>query len=77
MVLNGFDRPLSHKMEVVTNYLTNSQYSYKQASIVFFKSHGPQMLNTSVLMVLFESFGHVCDSEYSKINHFGIFVVQD
>ena len=53
------------------------QISYKHDSIVFFKSHGPQRLNTSVLMVLFESFGHVCDPKYSKTNHFGIVVVQD
>ena len=65
------------KMEVVTNYLTNPQYSYNQASIVFSESHGSQRLNTTVLMVLFESFGHVYDPRYSKKNQFGIVVVPD
>ena len=47
-------------------YLTKPQYSYKQASISCFVNHGPQMLTASVLMVLFEPLGHVCDPRYLK-----------
>ena len=61
MVLDGLDVPLSLKIEVVTNYLTKPEYSFKQASISIFVDHGTQMLITSVLMVLLEALGHVCD----------------
>ena len=54
------------RMEVFTNYLTNPQYSYKQASISCFVNHGPQILTASVLMVLFEPLGHDCDPRYLK-----------
>ena len=49
------------KIEVVTYYLTNPQYSFKQVSISCFVNHGPHMLNASVLMVLFELLCHDCD----------------
>ena len=39
--------------------LEKSQYSYKQASISFFVSHGPQILITLVLMFLSEPSGHI------------------
>ena len=64
--MEGLDHPLSQKIEVITNYLTKPQYSYKQASISCFVNHGPQMLTTSVLMSLFEPLGQDCDNRYLK-----------
>ena len=46
--------------------MTKPQYSYKQAFIACFVNHGPQMLTGSVLMVLFEPFGHNWDLRYLK-----------
>ena len=63
-MLEELDHPFSQKMEIVTYYLTKPQYSYNQASISFFVTHIPQMLAVSVLMVLFESLGHVSDLQY-------------
>ena len=51
---------------VVTNYLTEPLYSYKQASISRFVDHGLQMLTASVLMSPFEPLGHDCDPRYLK-----------
>ena len=47
-------------------FLTQPQYSYKQASILCFVNHGPQMLTTSVLLVLFEPLPHDSDPRYLK-----------
>ena len=44
----------------------NLQYSYKQASISFSVHQGPQMLAISVLIVLSESFVHVCELRYLR-----------
>ena len=55
-----------NKMERVTNFLTKTQYSYKQASISCFINHGSQMSTASVLMVLFEPLGYDCDLRYLK-----------
>ena len=66
MILERLDHPLSQKMKVVTNHLTKLRYSYKQAFISCFINHGPQMLTTSVLMILFEPLGHNCDPRYLK-----------
>ena len=66
MMLNRLDHPLSRKIEVVTNYLIKLQSCYEQSSISFFINHGPQVLTTSVLMVLYESLGHVCNLRYAK-----------
>ena len=62
----GWITDYPQKMEVVTNYLTKLQYSYKKASISCFLYHGPQMLTNSVLMVLFEPLGHDYDPRYLK-----------
>ena len=45
MVLDGLDRPLCQKMEEATIYLTKPRYSYKQASLWVFLSHGPLNAN--------------------------------
>ena len=61
------------KMEVRTNHLTNPQRSFKHASITFFVSHGPKMITTLVLIVLFEYFGHSCVLRYVKPTILAIF----
>ena len=66
MVLDKLDHPLFRKMEEVTFYLINPEYSYKQVSTSFFVNHGLQMLTIRVLIVLFESLGHFCNSWYFK-----------
>ena len=53
-------------MEKGTYYFTKPQYSYKDASVSFFVCYGPQMLNTSIWMVLFESLGHGYNPRYMK-----------
>ena len=65
-MLEGLDPPFPKKIQVVTYYLLKPQYGYKQASISFFVNHGPQILNASVLMVLFELLGYGCDPWYLK-----------
>ena len=47
-------------------FLTQPQYSYKQASILCFVNHGPQMLTTSVLLVLFETLSHIFTPDTKK-----------
>ena len=51
-------------MQVLSCYLTKPQYSYKQASILCFVNHGPQML--AILTDLFEPLGNDCDFRYLK-----------
>ena len=53
-------------MEIVAYYLTKPQYNYKHASISLFLSHSPQLLTSSVWIVLFESLGHGCSPRYLK-----------
>ena len=47
-------------------FLTQPQYSYKQASILCFVNHGPQMLTISVLLVLFETLSHIVTPDTKK-----------
>ena len=65
-MLEGLVHPFSKKIQVVTYYLTKPQFSYKQAFISYFVNHGPQILNASVLMVLFELLCYGCDLWYLK-----------
>ena len=60
-MLEGLDHPFPKQIQVVTYYLLKPQYGYKQVSISCFVNHGPQILNVSVLMVLFELLCHSCD----------------
>ena len=66
LMMEGLDHPFSKKIQVVTYYLTKPQFSYNQASISYFVNHGPQILNASVLMVLFELLCYGCDLWYLK-----------
>ena len=47
------------KTEVVDCGMPKSQYVYKQACISFFVNHGTQVLNTSVLLALYEVLGNI------------------
>ena len=63
----GWTTHFSKNMEVLNEHLTKPHCSLKQASISCFGNHGPKMLTTSVLMVLFEPFGHDGDYRYLKL----------
>ena len=64
-------------MKVVTNFSIYPQYTYKQAFISFFVTHGPQMLTISVLMVLSESSGNFCEPRYLKLIDLSFVMVPD
>ena len=64
-------------MKVVTNFSIYPQYTYKQAFISFFVTHGPQMLTISVLMVLSESSGIFCEPRYLKLINLAFVMVPD
>ena len=64
---------LSRKNGGSCKFLTKPQYSYIQACISFLVNYGLSMTTSTVLIVLFESFGYFYFPQILEPNHFGIF----